>query len=482
MRTADGRPQNVLILIADEMRRDAPGCFGGDARTMPALDKLAAGGTVFERAYTPSPICIPARAAIATGHHVHTTQIWDSATAYAGQPRSWMHALGAAGQPVTSFGKLHFLDAQSDTGFAEQVLPMHIVDGVGWPQALLRGSGTFDQTEEFAQDVGYGDSPYMDYDRATTEAICAYLADPARHDQPWAAFVSWACPHFPLVAPQAYADLFDPAELAPPLAYAPEARPTHPELRWLAEFYDYDRFFTPERVAEARAAYLALCRFVDDQIAAVMAALSEAGLTENTLVVFTSDHGEMLGDHGIWTKQVMYEASAGVPMVLAGPGVPVGRCKTPVSLIDLAPTALAAAGLSGVWLSDATGLPGNDLASLATGPDNPGRTAFSEYHDGGSSTGTFMVRWDDWKYVHYVGLPPQLFDLASDPHELTDLAAVPSAAATLAEGRARLAAICDAEAVNAAAITDQQRRLANFGGVEGLKNLTTFGHTPAPTA
>ncbi|MEM7742269.1 MAG: sulfatase-like hydrolase/transferase [Pseudomonadota bacterium] len=468
-------PLNVLIMIADEMRRDVPGCLGGDARTMPALDALAATGTVFTNAYTPSPICIPARAAIATGRYVYDTGVWDSATGYAGQPRSWMHALGVAGQPVTSFGKLHFLDAEANTGFAKQVHPMHIVDGVGWPPALLRGEGTYDQTSEFAEDVGYGRSPYMTYDCATTEAACAFLADPARHTAPWGAFVSWACPHYPLVAPEAYRDLFDPGEIPPPIAYAPEARPTHPELLNLAGFYDYDRFFTLGRVAEARAAYLALCRFVDDQIARVMAALEASGLARNTLVIFTSDHGEMLGDHGIWTKQVMYEGSAGVPLIAAGPDVPAGRRTTPASLIDLGPTALAAAGLA-----PDPNLPGEDLRALASAPDDPGRSAFSEYHDGGSSTGTFMVRWDNWKYVHYVGMRPQLFDLSDDPHELSDLAGDPCRAVTLREGLAKLRAICDPDAVSAEAFADQRRRLAAYGGPEALAGMTSFGHTPSP--
>lgn len=466
---------NLLILMADEMRRDAPGCLGGDARTMPALDRLAARGTVFARAYTPSPICVPARAAVATGQYVHRIGAWDSAAPYTGQPRSWMHALGDAGMPVTSFGKLHFRDGADDTGFARQVLPMHVVNGVGWVDALLRSDGTFDETGELAADVGYGDSAYMEYDRATTAAVQGYLAEPARGAAPWAAFVSWVCPHYPLTAPEAYRDLFAPAEIAPPIAYDPAERPRHPELRQLARFFDYDRFFTADGVAEARAAYLALCRFVDDQVAAVMAALEASGLADNTLVIFTSDHGEMLGDHGIWTKQVMYEGSAGVPLVVAGPGIPAGRCETTASLLDLAQTARVAAGLA-----PDPDLPGTPLQGLATAADHPDRTVFSEYHDGGSSTGAFMVRWGAWKYVHYAWLAPQLFNLAQDPGERRDLAAEPAGAAALHEGARRLAEICDADAINARAFVDQGRRIAALGGAEEIARMTSFGHTPAP--
>ena len=174
----------------------------------------------------------------------------------------------------------------------------------------------------------------------------------------------------------------------------------------------------------------------------------------------------------------MYEAAAGVPMIGAGPGMPQGRrVTTGTSLLDIAATAVQGVGGEG-----ADGLPGRSLVEIAEAPDDPDRTVFSEYHDGGSTTGTFMVRWQDWKYIHYVGHPPQLFHLARDPDERVDLAGDPGdeVRAALREGAARLRAICDPEAVNTACFADQKGRVEALGGAEACRTAYTFSHTPAP--
>ena len=186
---------------------------------------------------------------------------------------------------------------------------------------------------------------------------------------------------------------------------------------------------------------------------------------------------------GLWTKMVMYEQSAGIPMIAAGPGVPAGhRVSTPVSLLDIAPTALDVTGLEDSEFE--AGCVGQSLRRTAAAQSDPDRTAFSEYHDGGSTTGSFMVRWDRWKYVHYVGLPPQLFDLDTDPQELSDLAAGPAAdtgiEAALAEGRRRLFQICDPDDVNRRCFEDQARRIAELGGEEACRSAYLFNHTPTP--
>ncbi|MDD9978211.1 MAG: sulfatase-like hydrolase/transferase, partial [Boseongicola sp.] len=131
-------PHNLLIIMSDEHRRDAMGCMGHPVVKTPNLDRLAARGTVFENAYTPSPMCVPTRAAVACGDHVHAIRHWDSATPYDGRIRSWMHHLRDAGVETTSIGKLHFRSGKDDNGFSEELLPMHVVGGVGWAVGLLR--------------------------------------------------------------------------------------------------------------------------------------------------------------------------------------------------------------------------------------------------------------------------------------------------------------------------------------------------------
>ena len=465
---------NFLVLMSDEHRRDAMGCAGHPIVQTPTLDRLAARGTRFANAYTPSPMCVPARAAIATGDYVHRTGHWDSAAPYAGAPQSWMHDLREAGVPARAFGKLHFRSSEDDNGWTEEVLPMHVLHGIGWTRGLLRGEGErYPDTGELAADVGEGVSEYFDYDRRVTDAACAWLTQSGGAG-PWAAFVSLVSPHFPLKAPKEFLDLYDPGRMDPPIASAPSDRPTHPEMRELAEFFDYGAYFDDRKQREARAAYYALVTSLDANLARVLGALEASGALDETLVIYASDHGEMLGDHGFWTKQVMYEASVGAPLVATGPGIPVGRvCETPASLLDLHPTARITQGLG-----PDPHLPGDSLLALANAPDNPDRTVMAEYHDGGSTTAAFMIRWDRWKYIHFAGQAPLLFDLAADPSERRDLASDPAHGPIVVEGRRRLDDICDPDAVNAEAFADQARRIERLGGRKAC--TATFGHTPVP--
>lgn len=474
---------NFLILISDEHRRDTMGCMGHPIVKTPNLDALAARGTVFENAYTPSPMCVPTRAAIATGDHVHKSGHWDSATPYNGEPRSWMRQLRDTGVPVTSIGKLHFRSGEDDNGFTEEILPMHVVGGVGWAVGLLREDPpSYDSAAELAADVGAGPSTYTDYDLAITDAAEAWLADPARTEKPWAGFISLVSPHYPLTAPQEWYDMYDPAEMDLPYGRNPGERPDHPELANIRSFFDYDAHFDETKTREAKAAYYALTSFMDHCVGRILTALEDSGQLEDTVIVYVSDHGDMMGDMGFWAKQVMYEASAGVPMIAAGPGVAAGRrVKTGTSLLDLAATAREVAGVADDAVSQA--LPGQSLRAIGNAADDPGRTVFSEYHDGGSKTGTFMVRWDRWKYVHYVGQPAQLFNLEADPREMRDLAGESGTEvqAALAEGLKRLHEICDPEEVNARAFADQKARIAELGGADACENAYVFNHTPTPS-
>lgn len=477
--------KNLLIIISDEHRKDVMGCVGHGIVKTPNLDALAARGAVFENAYTPSPMCVPTRASIACGDHVHKIGHWDSATPYDGNTRSWMRHLCDQGVEVASIGKLHFRSDKDDNGFTEDILPMHVVGGVGWTIGLLRENPPeYTTSSELAADVGAGDSSYTDYDLAITDAAEDWLKDRAGSEKPWAAFVSLVSPHYPLTAPQEYSDMYDPATVDLPIGYGKMSGPEHSELKNIAAFFDYGKHFDEQKMREAKVAYYGLTSFMDNCVGRVLTALEDSGQAEDTVVVYISDHGDMMGDQGYWTKQVMYEASAGVPMIAAGPGIPSGRrVKTGTTLLDLASTAVDVTGIQHDSQSDA--LPGVSLLDIANQPDDLDRTIFSEYHDGGSTTGTFMVRWDHWKFVYYVGHEPQLFDLTADPHELANLAVAgvndPIVQAAWIDGERRLRDICDPEAVNAQCFADQKKRIAELGGEEACATGYSFNHTPTPT-
>lgn len=154
---------------------------------------------------------------------------------------------------------------------------------------------------------------------------------------------------------------------------------------------------------------------MDDQVGRVIKALDDAGLRENTRILYTSDHGENAGARGLWGKSNQYEEAAAVPLMLAGPDVPIGNvCNTPATLVDAYPTILDGVGLS----ANKDGVPGRSLCSFACEPDDMERVAFSEYHAAGSPSAASMIRKGRWKYIHYVRFAPELFDLESDPEEV----------------------------------------------------------------
>jgi choline-sulfatase len=195
-------------------------------------------------------------------------------------------------------------------------------------------------------------------------------------------------------------------------------------------------------------------------------------------VIYTSDHGDNVGARGLWGKSTLYEESAGVPLMVAGPDVPAGRViDTPVSHIDCAPTILAGTGLPP--RIGGRVLPGASLFALASGA-SPSRPVISEYHATGSVAGAYMLRFGTWKYCHYVGAPSQLFDLDADPEELTDVAGDPRFATKLAEGARLLRAVLDPEGTDARAKRQQAELLAQFGGREKALARGDLGFTPAP--
>lgn len=474
------KPANLLFIMSDEHSRDVLGCSGNGVVKTPHLDRLAVRGTRFSNAYTPSPVCVSARASLATGRHVHEIGAWSSAEPYHGKIPSWGHRLRAEGHQAVSVGKLHFRSRADDNGFAPELLPLHIVGGVGFTLGLLRDKPLppYDwAAKQLAEQVGAGGTRYTHYDRAICTRACDWLATEGRAaDKPWVLFVSFVSPHYPLIAPQPFYDLYDGADIGPPHRH--RWQPDHPVLKDIYAFYHYNDYFSEQQVREGRRGYYGLVSFVDDLVGRLLGALEASGLAADTRVLYTSDHGELLGDHGMWTKMLMYEGSAGIPLLMAGPDVPQGAVvETPVSLIDCYQTVRDGAGLAPTEAESA--LPGRSLFEIAGGT-TPDRVVLSEFHDGGTPTGYFMIRLDDWKYVHYAGSRPQLFNLAEDPCEEEDLGQSPAHASVRRDCEARLRHILDPDAVNARAFADQRARIADLGGREAIlaDHTGQFGFTP----
>ena len=309
---------------------------------------------------------------------------------------------------------------------------------------------------------------------------CDWLRDVAPSlDQPWTLFTSFVAPHHPIVAPDEFYDLYNRGAIDMPRLRGSDERPSHPVLDVLTKVWDYDRHFRDdEHVREARLSYYGYVSFLDHNIGQVLAALEASGQADNTLVIYTTDHGEMLGNHGMWAKMNMYEESSAIPLIIAGPDVPEGkRCDVPASHVDLHQTILKAHDLEET--DDGALLPGIALQDLPNG-GHEDRGVLSEYHEIGAITGMFMLRWRNWKYIAYPGYPPQLFDLDTDPIEATDLAGDKTHAETVRLCAAKLHEIVDVEAVNKRCFRDQARKIAALGGREAALDDGTHAYTPMP--
>ncbi|MEJ8857929.1 sulfatase-like hydrolase/transferase [Variovorax robiniae] len=476
------KSKNVVVIMSDEHDPRAMGCSGHPLVKTPNLDALAARGTRFPNAYTPSPICVPARAAFATGLRVHQTRHWDNAAPYTGDPAGWGHILQQRGVRVDSIGKLHYRSEEDHAGFDNELRPMHVVGGHGMVWGAIRDpflKKTGGGRRMLGKYIGPGESPYTDYDREITDIATDWLAEAATRDEPFVLYVGLVAPHFPLVAPQAFYDLY-PLDKLPPVKLHPSTGyRRHP---WVQAYDDFapseSQFNSPEERLAAFAAYYGLCSFLDHNVGRILGALDEAGLRDSTTVVYTADHGDNLGARGLWGKSTLYQESVSVPMIVAGPDVQPGVCETPVDLLDLFPTILQAAGIDPApHIGERSGL---SLIDLSQQPDQPERTIFSEYHACGSNTAGFMLRKGRWKYHYYVRYQPELFDLEADPEELHDLAGDPAYADRLRVMEQALRAICDPEAMDELAKADQAEMIERVGGPEAASTMGAVGETPAP--
>ena len=469
--------RNLLVIMSDEHQARALSCAGHFART-PNLDALAARGTRFTNAYTPCPICVPARACFATGLYVHQTRLWDNAMPYVGDIPGWGHALQRAGVPVESIGKLHYRFAEDPAGFDVEHIPMNVHGGVGMVWGSIRKEDERIQmpVRMLGEYIGPGESKYTEYDRAVVDRTVQWLADRAGDQRGWCLYVGLVAPHFPLVVPQEFYDLYPAATLPPAKLHPADGHARHPWIEKQNGVADSESKFRDgaERLA-AMSAYFGLCTWLDHNIGQILSALSDAGMAEYTTVVYTSDHGDNVGARGLWGKSNMYEEAAAVPLIVAHPGQGPAECDTPVSLLDLAASIPAHFGVA---FPNAG--PGRPLDVIAAEPTNPNRVVFSEYHAAGAVSGAFMVRKGDWKLIHYVGFEPELFDLASDPEETRNLASDPAHFAKLAELDSELRAICDPEATDAQAFADQAAMIERYGGREKALKLGAPAATPPP--
>ncbi len=410
-------PPNILFIISDEHSPNTIGAYGADFAITPNLDRLAQRGTLFEHAYCNQAICVPSRNALMSGLQSYKIGAYDNGCPLASDLPTWAHMLARAGYRTALDGKMHFLGPDQRHGFMDHwnETPAQI-GGFRWGEENPNGTGYKNFSAIHACDTPEDHTYWAKEERIHAKAL-SFLRE-QDGTQPFCLTVGYNFPHYPMVCSKEALALYDDVDIPTPVA-TEALNPFH--QHWADPVWGFVHM-TQEEVTASRKAYLAMVTMLDAWIGEVVDCVEAEGLLDNTLIIYTTDHGDMWGEHGLWAKSVFYDDAARVPLVFAGEalGVRAGaRIATPVSLLDLYPTFRDAAGVAD-WDVPLDGrslwpaLQGDE--ALAPAP------VFCEYYGCDTQGPHRMVRHNQYKLCYYHGQGLELFDMDQDPKETTNLA------------------------------------------------------------
>ena len=452
--------RNILIVMVDQMAPRFTPLDGHPIVKAPNLARLAETGIVFDNAYCNSPLCAPSRAAFMTGALPSRTGVYDNAAEFRADLPTFAHYMREAGYRTVLSGKMHFCGPDQLHGFEERlttdIYPADYGWTPDWEHPTVRPSWYHNMSS--VTDAGLCvRTNQIDFDEEVVFAAERAIYDHVRgrDDRPFLMVASLTHPHDPFAIPKTYWDLYADAAIDGPVTEA-DGVPLDPHSARLRHVCDMDAAdITSEQLRDARRAYYGAISFCDAQLGRLRAALDAVGL-DDTIVIFLGDHGEMLGERGLWYKMSFFEGAARVPLVVSAPGLFVpGRVAAPVSLVDVLPTLVELAGGDAAAL--ASPIDGRSLVPHLTrqgGHDE----VLGEYLAEGAVAPLVMIRRGPWKYLHSPADPDQLYDLASDPEELINLAAETAQAARVAAFRDEVARRWDLARLDAAVRTSQRRR------------------------
>ncbi len=458
---------NILVVMYDQLTPGMLGCYGNASARTPAIDALAAGGVVFDAAYTNSPLCTPARYCMMTGRLPSSTGGYDNAAELASTIPTFAHHARAAGYRTILSGKMHFVGADQLHGFEERRTTDIYPADFGWTPDWRRAGERIDWWYHNLDSVtGAGTAEVTNqllFDDEVGHHAVRALHDVARSDEerPFLLVASFTHPHDPYVTRRRWWDLYEGVDIPLPAVRAGDVE-DDPHSARLRGVVDEGRAeVTDDHVRAARRAYLGNVSYVDDWTGRLLETLAAVGLADDTVVVLLADHGDMLGERGLWYKMSFFEPSARIPLVVHAPErYAPARVAEPVSLVDVLPTVVDWVGAA--WPDGVAAGAGTSLVPLLTGAgaqaDADGRTVAGEYLAEGAVAPIVMIRRGRHKFVHAPGDPDQLYDLTADPHERRNVATDPSCAATVAAFRAEVDARWDLEQLHADVLASQATR------------------------
>lgn len=451
---------NILIFMVDQLNGTLFPDGPADWLHAPNLKALAARSTRFANAYTASPLCAPGRASFMSGLLPSRSRVYDNAAEFAADIPTYAHHLRRAGYQTCLSGKMHFVGPDQLHGFEERLTTDIYPADFGWTPDYRKPGERIDWWyHNMGSVTGAGVaeiSNQMEYDDEVAYHATRKVYDLARgHDaRPWCLTVSFTHPHDPYVARRKYWDLYEDCEHLLPEVSALAYEDHDPHAQRIFDANDWRKFdITEDHIRRARRAYFANISYLDDKIGEVMEALEST--RQEAIILFVSDHGDMLGERGLWFKMCFYEGSARVPLMVSAPGMAACRVDAPVSTIDVSPTLCELAGVDMAEVME--WVAGESLVPLGQGATRISPVAM-EYAAEASNSPLICLRHEQWKYTNCALDPEQLFDLASDPHEMTNLTEDPSHADVLERFRKEAASRWNLEQFDAQVRESQARR------------------------
>jgi choline-sulfatase len=465
------RKPNILVVMVDQLNGTLFPDGPEDWLHVPNLRRLASRSARFSNCYTASPLCAPGRASFMAGQLPRRTQVYDNAAEFASDIPTYAHHLRRAGYQTCLSGKMHFVGPDQLHGFEVRLTTDVYPADFGWTPDYRKPGERIDWWyHNMGSVTGSGVAEItnqLEYDDEVAYHAVRKVYDLARgsDSRPWMLTVSFTHPHDPYVARRKYWDLHDECEHLEPKVGAIAYGDQDPHSKRIFDANDWRSFnITTEDIRQSRRAYFANISYLDDKIGEIFDALDTTRQTDNTVIVFLSDHGDMLGERGLWFKMNFFEGSARVPLMIAGPGIEARRIAEPVSTMDVTPTLCDLASIDIAEIQPWTD--GETLAPSIRG-DKRQTPVRIEYAAEASHAPLVCLRQDNWKYVHCELDPPLLFDLDADPDELTNLAADPEHAAVATQFAKAVGDYWDMAAFDAEVRQSQARRWVVY---EALRN------------
>lgn len=485
IKSASGTQPNILFIMADQLAAAALPVYGHSIVKAPHLSRLAQSGVVFDSAYCNFPICAPSRFSMLSGRLPHSIEAYDNACEFPASIPTMAHYLRHAGYRTILCGKMHFIGPDQLHGFEERLTTDIYPADFAWTPDWLKGPEHRPTGVSMRAVVEAGPcvrSLQIDYDDEVEYHGLQRMYDLARApgERPFFLTLSFTHPHPPFVAPQAHWDRYRDSDIDMPRVAPIPLERLDPHSRWLYHAHAQDQHDLSEvRVRNARHAYYAMTSYVDDKVGRILQTLEDTGLADDTVVVFAADHGEMLGERGMWFKQTFYEWSSRVPLIVShARSFAPRRVATHVSLLDLLPTFMDFAN-GGKPFAPVDRIDGKSLLPLMHGTElEGGRAVISEYSSEGVCAASRMVREGAYKYIYTRGLPPMLFNLDTDPDERDDLAGRPAHADAERRLHAKAIENWDPEEVHARILASQKRRLFLAGVADSSPLYSNWAFQP----